>query len=117
MKNRMEKYEDLDGQKINNNDAIKECRNKFYSKLCELRERARKTGLEKEFVAHVFRRGKVHPLKHISWPKKVPMALTVSFLVMAGVMTLAGVVIKVTGWDEKIYTLYFISQVSLPSKK
>lgn len=61
----MEKYEDLDGQKINNNDAIKECRNKFYSKLCELRERARKTGLEKEFVAHVFRREKFHPQKHI----------------------------------------------------
>lgn len=93
----MEKYEDLDGQKINNNDAIKECRNKFYSKLCELRERAWKTGLEKEFVAHVFRRGKFHPQKHISWPKKVPMALTVSFLVMAGVVTFAGVVIKVTG--------------------
>lgn len=62
MKNRMEKYEDLDGQKINNNDAIKECRNKFYSKLCEL------SGLEKEFVAHVFRREKFHPQKHISWP-------------------------------------------------
>lgn len=45
MKNRMEKYEDLDGQKINNNDAIKECRNKFYSKLCELRERASKKNL------------------------------------------------------------------------
>lgn len=61
----MEKYEDLNGQKVNNNDTIEECRNKFYSKLCELRERARKTGLEKEFVAHVLRRGKFHPQKHI----------------------------------------------------
>lgn len=111
----MEKYEDLDGQKINNNDAINECRNKFYSKLCELRERARKTGLEKEFVAHVFRRGKFHPLKHISWPKKVPMALTVSFLVIAGVMTFAGGSHKGyrVGWEN----IYLISQVSLPSKK
>lgn len=116
MKNRMETYEDLDGQKINNNDAIKECRNKFYSKLCELRERARKTGLEKEFVAHVFRRGKFHPLKHISWPKKVPIALTVSFLVMAGVVTFARVVIKVTGWDEKIYTSYRKSHCLLKNR-
>lgn len=110
MKNRMEKYEDLDGQKINNNDAIKECRNKFYSKLCEL------SGLEKEFVAHVFRRGKFHPQKHISWPKKVPIALTVSFLVMAGVVTFAGVVIKVTGWDEKIYTSFRKSHCLLKNR-
>lgn len=92
MRNRKENNGDSDGQKVNNNDTSNECREKFYSKLCELRERARKTGLEKEFVAHVFRRGKFHPQKHISWPKKVPMALTVSFLVMAGVVTFAGVV-------------------------
>lgn len=55
MKNRMEKYEDLDGQKINNNDVIKECWNKFYLKLCELCERVRKMGFEKEFVVYVFR--------------------------------------------------------------
>uniref|UniRef100_K1RMN6 Uncharacterized protein n=1 Tax=Magallana gigas TaxID=29159 RepID=K1RMN6_MAGGI len=69
MKNRMEKYEDLDGQKINNNDAIKECRNKFYSKLCELRERARKTGLEKEFVAHSLRLW----LMYSTFPQKGPI--------------------------------------------
>lgn len=109
MRNRKENNVDSDGQKVNNNDTSNECREKFYSKLCELRERARKTGLEKDFVAHVFRaRGnlKFQPQEQISWPKTIAMALTVSFLVMAGVATFAGVIIKVTGWDEEIYASF-----------
>lgn len=48
--------------------------------------------------------------------QKVPMALTVSFLVVAGVVTFAVVVIKVTGKDEKINTLFRKSHCRLKNR-
>lgn len=55
MRNRKEKNGDLDGQKVNNNDISNECWEKFYLKLCELREWVWKMGFEKDFVVYVFR--------------------------------------------------------------
>lgn len=109
MRNRKEKSADSGEKHVNNNDNTDQHREKFYSKLCELRQQARKNGLGSDFVAQVFRtRGglKFQTQEAISWPKAIVMTLTLTIVIGAGVMAIGGVVIKYLGWDEDIYAAF-----------
>lgn len=107
MRNRKEKSVDLDEQIVNNNEGSGESRQRFYSRLCELRDEACQRNINKDLVAHVFRaRGglTIQPSVDFSWPKILALAVTLSIIITAGVTVCAGVAMKYFGWDEWIYS-------------
>ncbi|XP_062620012.1 uncharacterized protein LOC134281590 [Saccostrea cucullata] len=107
MKNRKEKSVQSDEKNVNNNEGP-ECRQKFYSRLCELRDQARGRGIGQDLVAHVFKsRGtlKIQAQENNSWFKTITMALTLSVIITAGVMTCGGIALKFFGLDEELYEL------------